>query len=137
MPFTVTRQLQWPEGSPVVEVSVGGLDYTNPDALVERYCGEFETYDDPREAVAAAIDICRTWRQDGERRARIGIGATGGMVMPFEPCAFREAKAWAEKTYQELPKCDRCGEVLPERYYYNLDDPEMKFCSEFCAERGG
>ena len=134
MPFTVTRQLQWPEGSPVVEVSAGGLDYTNPDALVACYCGEFETYDDPREAVATAIAICKAWRQDGGKHACIGTGATGGMTMPFEPCTLREAKEWAEKRYREMPKCARCGEILPERYYYDPDDPEDKFCSEFCAE---
>lgn len=135
MPFTVTRQLQWPEGTPVVEVSVGGLDYTNPDALVERYDGEFQTYDDPREAAAVAIAICKAWRKDGEKRARIGIGATGGMTMPFDPCTFREAMAWAKKRYLDPPKCDRCRDTLREQYYFDPDDPDVKFCSEFCAEK--
>ena len=36
MPYTITRQRQFPEGTPVVEVSSGGLDYTNPDALVAK-----------------------------------------------------------------------------------------------------
>jgi len=133
MPFTVTRQLQWPEGTPVVEVSAGGLDYTNPDALVARYQGEFETYDDPREAVEAAIAICKAWRQDGEKRARIGIGATGGMTMPFETCTFCEARAWAKRRYVALPKCDRCGNILGRDHYHDPDDPDIKFCSEACA----
>ena len=37
MKLVVTRQLQWPEGKRVVEVSVGGIDYVNPDALVAKY----------------------------------------------------------------------------------------------------
>jgi hypothetical protein len=136
MPFTVTRQLQWPEGTPVVEVSAGGLDYTNPDALVQRYAGEFETFDDPRKAVAVAIAICKSWRKDGERRARIGHGATGGMTMPFDPCTFAQAMAWAERRYAELPKCDACGELLGKETYHKWDSDE-KFCSEYCVERGG
>ncbi len=80
-----------------MEVSAGGLDYTNPDALVARYGGEFETYDDPREAVETAIAICKAWQEDGEKNVRIGIGATGGMTMPFETCPFREAREWAKR----------------------------------------
>jgi len=133
MPFTVTRQLQWPEGTPVVEISAGGLDYTNPDALVERYAGEFETFDDPRRAVQVAIAICKAWRTDGQKRARVGIGATCGMTMPFDPCTFREAKAWAKRMYDSLPKCDRCGVVLGDTTYLN-EDLDLKFCSEYCAE---
>ena len=138
MPFTVTRQLQWPEGTPVVEISCGGLDYTNPDALSPRYSGEFETYDDPRKAVDAAIAICKAWRKDGEKRARVGTGATGGMTMPFETCTFREAKDWAQRRYEDLPKCDRCGTILGEITYRNGDlDPDHRFCSEYCAEEDG
>jgi len=133
--YTVTRQLQWPEGRSVVEVSAGGPDYTNPDALVARYPGEFETFADPREAVKVAIAICRAWRKDGEKRASVGVGATGGMTMPFEPCTFKEARAWAERKYAKLPKCARCGAILGATVYVPIDvDSDFKFCSEYCAE---
>ena len=135
MPFTVTRQLQWPEGTPVVEISHGGIDYTNPDALVQQYAGEFETYADPREAVDVAIAICKAWRQDGRKNAKVGIGATGGMTMPFDTSTFREAKAWAKRMHDITPKCDRCGDILPEKHYYDPDEPDIKFCSEYCAEK--
>ena len=62
--WTVTRQRQWPDGANLVEISAGGLDYTNPDALSARYPGEFSTFDDPREAVEVALDIVRAWRRD-------------------------------------------------------------------------
>lgn len=104
MTWTVTRQLQWPEGTPVVEVSAGGIDYVNPDALSPRYPGEFQTYDDPVEAVEAAIAICRSWRRDGQKNARVGRGATGGMTMPFESCSFREARAWAKVRKKQLSR---------------------------------
>jgi len=102
MPYTVTRQLQWPEGTPVVEISAGGRDYTNPDALSAKYPGEFETYADPVEAVEAAISICRAWRQDGKKEAKEGYGATGGMTLPFETCTFREVRRWAKQRREEL-----------------------------------
>ncbi len=102
MPYTVTRQLQWPEGTPVVEISAGGRDYTNPDALSPCYPGEFEIFDDPVEAVETAISICRAWRKDGKKEARIGHGATGGMTLPFDSCTFEEARLWAKQRRAKL-----------------------------------
>lgn len=136
MPYTVTRQIQWPDGTNMVEVSVGGLDYTNPDALSPKYPGEFETYDDPREAVKCAIAICETWRQDGAPEAQVGIGATLGMTMPFEPATYEEARVWADRVVERLSKCDYCGELLPKQCHIHpeMDDNDQRFCSEYCAE---
>ncbi len=134
MPYTVTRQIQWPEGTPIVEVSSGGIDYTNPDALVEKYQGEFETFQDPREAATTAIAICKAWRLDGEKKAKVGHGATGGMTMPFDAGTFRELLDWADETFEKLPKCDRCGDLLPKEYYTVQELDGDKFCREYCAE---
>lgn len=134
MPYTVTRQRQWSEGTAVVEISAGGLDYTNPDALSAKYPGEFETYDDPREAVETAIAICEAWRRDGAPDAAVGYGANGGMTMPFEACTFQEARAWAKERAERLPKCDRCGAVLSNPRYYTVPElDDERFCSEFCV----
>src|SRR5438046_8051608 len=81
--FTVTRQRQWPDGDNVVEVSHGGLDYCNPDALGAKYAGEFEEFADPRQAVETAIEIVRAWRKDSKERIAIGVGSTNGMTLPF------------------------------------------------------
>lgn len=132
--YTVTRQIQWPGGDPVVEVSNGGIDFTNPDALVEKYPGEFEEFDDPRIAVETAIEICKAWRKDGCKKAKVGIGATGGMTMPFDTCSFKEAIEWANKEYESLGKCDRCGELLPKDHYVIPLEPDLKFCREYCAD---
>lgn len=134
MPYTVTRQRQWPEGTPVVEISSGGIDYTNPDALVKKYQGEFETFDDPREAATAAIAICNAWRKDRASKAKVGHGATGGMTMPFDPTTFRDLLRWAKKVFKSLPKCDRCGELLPAKYYTVPELDDERFCREYCAE---
>lgn len=144
--YTVTRQIQWPDGDPVVEVSEGGVDYTNPDALVAKYAGEFEEFKDPRDAVEAAISICREWRKDGKKNAKVGIGATGGMTMPFDTCTFKEAKEWADSVYKKLQRCPTCGEITEDlrewwqagEYFaddFLPNDDGEKYCSEFCAEK--
>ncbi len=33
--YTVTRQCQFPDGDYVVEISAGGIDFTNPGELVK------------------------------------------------------------------------------------------------------
>ena len=144
--FTVTRQLQWPDGTPIVELSQGGMDYTNPDALSPKYDGEMAEYESPVEACEAAIAICKEWRQDGEQDAAVAYGGTGGMTMPFEACEFDNITAWAKQAEAELEKCAACGEIMADRTewylagqytdndFYPYDDGE-KYCSESCAEK--
>jgi len=141
--WTVTRQCQWPEGDNVVEISQGGLDYTNPGALVAKYEGEFEEFLDPREALKAALFIKAQWVKDtGDYSIGIAHGATLGFTMPFEVEEEEEyLHEWAEKAYKNLKKCDRCQEVMPDdekEWFKLIDDFSVggeEFCSENCAER--
>ncbi|MEM7827954.1 MAG: hypothetical protein QW561_01295 [Candidatus Aenigmatarchaeota archaeon] len=94
--YFVSRQ-KYLDGTPVVEIATGGIESSNPDMLVEKYEGEGKEYRDPRRAVEVAINICRAWRHDGEKKAKIAIGDTLGATMPFEPVSFTEAKKWAQK----------------------------------------
>lgn len=138
MLYFVSRQKYWPEGNSIVEIACGGLDYAGADMLVPKYrhLGEGKEFNDPREAVEAGIQILRTWKADGEKRARLAYGSTGGMTMPFEPCTIKEAETWAEKAWEKLPKCDGCSSVLPkETYTHELAMNDEKFCSERCAEK--
>lgn len=142
MPWTVSRQVQWPEGNHVVEISEGGIDYTNPDALSPKYSGELEEYQDPREAVETALEIARDWQADSpDEEILIDHGATGGMTMPFDGMelneeTFAELRAWAQKAYEALPRCNQCGELLPaERYQFKNWATGEVFCRELCAER--
>lgn len=131
--WTVTRQLQWPDGKYIVEVSSGGLDYCNPDALGKKYAGEFQEFTDPREAAETAIAICKAWRRDGDKKARVGHGATGGSTFPFDGCTFNELLSWAKETYDNLEKCAQCGDILVEKWgpHYGEED----CCSEYCSEK--
>lgn len=136
--WTVTRQRYWIDGRSVVEIAEGGIDYTNPDALCAKYDGEFCTYTDPREAVETAISILRSWRADGERKAMLAIGSTGGCTMPFENCSMADARTWAKQTYAELPRCPECGDLMGNERWspcdFHVDDDEQ-CCSERCCEK--
>lgn len=136
--FTVTRQRQWPDGNNVVEVSVGGIDYTNPDALRAKYPGEFEEFSDPREAVNTAIKIARQWRRDSKIHVSIGVGSTHGMTIPFESETQRHAIAWARKVWESLPKCAGCTNPLPDSKRERWSANEwggLEYCSRDCAVR--
>lgn len=136
MVYTVTRQAQF-MGELEVEISAGGFDYVNPDMLSPKYDGEGETFTDPIDAVDAAISIFNAWRADAPGAdIYIGYGDTMGYTIPFEASSVPEIKEWAQKEYDTLPKCDRCGEILPDdRDVWQLIDIEdMRFCSENCAD---
>jgi len=136
MTYVVTRQMQWPDGKYVVELSEGGIDYTNPDALANKYKGEFEGFDNPVEAAETAIEIMNTWKKDmPDEEVFLGYGYTGGMTMPFDDCTEEELKAWAQKTYDAIPDCEECGnKITGESWNLGEYGDTVKFCSEDCAE---
>ncbi|KYC44292.1 MAG: hypothetical protein AMQ74_01991 [Candidatus Methanofastidiosum methylothiophilum] len=146
--YMVTRQLNYFEG-PIVEVTRGGLDGVNPDALVEKYKGEFEQFSDPREAVKVALSIREQWSKDIEglpneeyavasirdkviRDIAIGCGNTCGGDCPLEAISPEEAEAWAVKEYNALKKCARCNDIVKTPYTHEYSEEE--FCSEYCTE---
>jgi hypothetical protein len=133
--YTVTRQRQWPNGTELVEVSCGGIDYTNPDALGAKYAGEFEEFANPIDAVETAIEIARAWRKDSHKRISIGVGSTHGMTMPFDSGTFADARAWAKELYAKLEKCPHCGEIMQGETWHANDWDGLEYCSERCAER--
>lgn len=108
MMYTVTRQIQHPDGTHMVEVSAGGFDYVNPDMMGEKYEGEGETFDDPREAVRTAIDIRNAWQRDAGVKIEIGYGDTLGMTMPFDASDAVSMLDWADREFAALKEA---GEV--------------------------
>lgn len=139
--YYVSRQLYYYSREQVVEVTAGGQDYAGADMLVPKYAGEGREYTDPREAVEAACRIAREWRADaGDVRPpfeiHVACGSTGGMGMELEPDTFAAARAWAEERWEELPKCDRCGEPITEGGGYMLTDfpSDERYCREYCAD---
>lgn len=141
MTKTVTRQVNTFEGTKVVEISDGGIDYSNPGALARKYPGELEEYADPVEAVEAAIRIAQQWQKDcPDDEILIDHGATGGFTMFFDGQeqneeTFAELRKWAKGLRDAMPKCDRCGEIITGRPVKLLDYDDCQFCCEYCAER--
>lgn len=141
MVWMVTRQCYYYSGENVVEVSYGGRDYCGSDALSAKYDGEFEAFDDLREAVEVAIEICRQWRKDGQKDARIGVGCTMGMGLEIEGNTFENARKIAKHAYEKAPKCPMCGGIMPDdedewwRFYDEGWESDERYCSERCAER--
>lgn len=152
--YIVTRQLHCGQ-EPIVEVSRGDMDGVNPDALVEKYEGEFGKFTDPREAVKVALRIREQWAKDIEglpqedraiasirdnavRKVAVGCGITWGGDCPLDPIEPSELEAWAVREYNNLEKCARvgCGEILEEgnTYTHDFADEKEKFCSEYCTE---
>ncbi len=134
----VSRQHYYYGGNKVVEVELNGLDYAGPDMLVNgEYPGECKEYDDPREAINVAIAIRDAWRKDmpGET-IDIALGSTQGMGMEIEATekTDEELREWAQKRWDALPKCDRCGELIVEKWGV-VDEPDCgDFCSENCVQ---
>lgn len=138
--FTVTRQKRWGEEHPTVEITQGGIDYTGPDALSQKYIGEFETFTNMTEAVETAISIAKAWQADSDEEIHIGCGFTHGTSMPLdcEPAnedTYNTLIAGAKEFDENLPKCAQCGDFLGKNKYGNADTGEYDCCSEHCAEQ--
>ena len=138
---TVTRQVNTYDGTWVVEISDGGIDYCNPGALSPKYPGEFVEYDNPIEAVEAAISIAKAWQKDcPDKKILIDTGATGGCVMFFDgqeqnEKTFAALRKWAEGLLDAMPRCAQCGETIFGHPITLTDYEDLKFCDEQCAER--
>lgn len=138
--FTVTRQKRYIDGISIVEITAGGLDNSNADALCKKYDGEFETFTGMTPAVDTAIEIAKKWQEDDkENIIYIGYGDTHGMGLPLDEMELNEdtyktLREVAEKHDEELPKCAKCGDILAGETYKIWDDPfDDQFCSEHCC----
>jgi hypothetical protein len=131
--YFVSRQMYWPAGDLAVEVSLGS-DSAGPDMLVEKYksLGEGKEFADPREAVEAAILVRRKWAKDVKKRIVLSFGDAD---FGWEPRRQADLLRWAEKRYEQAPKCDECGKILGKERYGLHYDPDSVFCSEYCAEK--
>jgi hypothetical protein len=127
------------EDAYVVEIAAGGRDYCNPDMLVERWrtLGEGQEFDDPKDALRTAYAVRAAWRgAEDNLGVHIEVGGTCGDTMPFtEHPTDEQLNCWARMTYDQIPRCSRCGDALPDDYFFLIDrQDEGKFCSEHCAD---
>ena len=122
-PYCVTRQRYWHEnGAQAVEIAAR-LDYSGPDAV--EIIGE---YDDVRDAAEAAIAAADGWGPI--------VLALNDLVYPVTDDGLTpdECREWAQRRYDALPKCERCGEGFTgSGWGHDLSDG-YPFCSEHCAD---
>lgn len=135
--YYVSRQHYYYQDIYVVEIAYPSIDYSSPDMLIYKYKGEGETFNDPREALAVAVEIRKAWQKDTEKEIGITYGSFDGIEgEPYED--IEELKQTIQKEYDSLPKCDYCNELIDGKEYYINPDSEFsgeKFCSESHAER--
>ena len=130
--YCVTKQVQWPDGDMVVEVSIGDFNYCNPGAM-----GDIEEFEFAVDAAQRAIELQEEWQQEHpDEEVFVGYGYTGGNTMPFDPDEPEELLAWAKQRDDTLPCCDQCGtKISDEKNTFRLPDEDAVFCQEYCAEQ--
>ena len=96
MKYFISRQ-HYCTGVQMVEIAEGGMDYSNPDMLVEKYPGEGTEYDNPAIAVEKAIEIHKAWLKDQpDEDIQIGQVSTGGWTCEAEESNYRSLRTWAK-----------------------------------------
>lgn len=146
MTWFLSRQCYWPDGDLVIEIAAGGADYANAGMLADPPDGRYDLlgctreYSDPREALEVAFRVRDLWNEELQGTGgscRIETGYTAGWTMPFMSFPDDEClRKWAQERWNELPKCDQCGEPYTTPAWYLAWDPELgKFCSEGCCDR--
>ena len=132
MPYFVNCQHYFYSDQYMVEIAYPGIDCAGSDMLATDYPDEGE-YDDPREALEAAIKV-RDALQVDYPKEEIGISFGRFDMVEGEPQDLEKLRAEIEKHYESLPKCERCGKIIKEPWII-VNDPDFgQFCSSFCAE---
>jgi hypothetical protein len=147
MSYFVSRQHYWPNGERGVEI-VRDLDDASPDMLVAKFDGEGREYDDPSDAVEAAIKIRDAWQAELDATpdpdddpdmdssvAIYGFTTFHGQVPTGEVGSDTFLRGWADKERASLTRCDQCGAIITKKNRTILwGDDSWQFCSDTCAE---
>ncbi|MEK6832737.1 MAG: hypothetical protein AABY32_01705 [Nanoarchaeota archaeon] len=137
--WTISRQHRWQDGLFIVEISYGNISLCNPNAYSPNYSGELEEFLNPIEAVNTAWDIAIQWQKDTNKIIYIAKGYTAGSTMHFDEMELTEENKqyllkWANEIYENLDKCEHCGEVINKKNCYkNYDYDDLYFCSDNCC----
>lgn len=138
--FVVTRQRYWgAEGDGcAVEIAAGSKNYASPDALVEKYPGEWGEFDDPREAVATALAVRAAWMQDGRPEVALTVTGSGGAIGVYpttdDGYSPEDLIKWGNAKYEALPKCQFCGGLGADNYTSRITGETYVACSDLHAQ---
>jgi len=137
--YVVSRQAPYYQAPLLsVEIAAGGYDYCGADMLGAKYpeLGEGRVYDDPRAAAKAAIQILEQWQKDEPgKQIVIAHGYTHGLFTELPESTVEEAILWAEAEWEDITRCDRCGDPVPKNWWHaeELLGEEI-FCSDRCSQ---
>ena len=135
--YAVSKQHYYYSKEYAVEVAAGGSDYAGCDML--EFIGE---WDDPRDAVEEAIKVYTAWvNKEGEGR-EIYIAYGHNLDMIEGECeslqdVIQDIRDWASQEYDELDKCDYCGEIITSNDTWIIDgyEDDYTLCSQYCADK--
>lgn len=145
--YFVSRQMVWPEGTPVVEIAAC-LDMAGPDMLVEHFksAGEGREFDDPREAVQAAIHVRDLWwaaaREhltfEGWEKVEVRLQRSF-LIQEVDKLDDAALLVWADERFEKIRKCAECGDPIydDKKAFYPEGchgDEAFLCCREYCAE---
>jgi hypothetical protein len=138
--FYVSRQCYFhDEGEYGVEIATA-RDHMSPDALASRYTEDLGEHEDPREAAEAAIVLAERWRKDvGAERLAAECFTIAGNPVCYPTVADAldadQVRAWAARRFDEMPHCERCGELAQAGAWIAPDggDPVIA-CGQYCAD---
>jgi hypothetical protein len=147
MKYFVSRQIVWPDGTPVVEIA-GCLDMAGPDMLVARWGseGEGREFDDPREAAQAAIRVRDLWWAVGKDRSLKGWDKVeirlqrSFIIQEVDELDDAGLLVWADQRFEKIRKCAECGDPIydDKKAFYPEGchgDDDFLCCREYCAEQ--
>lgn len=134
--WITARTTPWPDGERCVEIATD-VDHLDPSLFWEERGSEYDKltdeYDDPREAVEAALRMRDLWA------AETGEVVLVGLSNPFYSVAHsektdEEMRAWGEKAYEQIPRCAHCGNTCFDQYADDVTGETFHACNEYHAE---
>lgn len=139
--WIVSRSTPWPDGTPTVEIATD-VDHLDPSLFWEEKGTAYDDltargYEDPREAVRAAIRVRNMWQ---EKRAKEGLGdeVVIGWANPFYPTSAdpktdEELVSRANELWEAMPVCQHCGVKGVMSEYHDDAWGAFHACDDGCA----
>ena len=132
------RTRPWPDAIPTVQVA-DDYEKFDPGLLADgwgddrsEYARLTDEYDDPRDAVAAAVQMRDLWQTElGASEVVVLSIAPGPEWVPSES-SEEDLAAWSERIWDSLPVCEHCGHK-GSMSKYEYDGLDLYACDEHHA----
>ncbi len=138
--WIVSRCEPWPSGEQCVEIATD-VDHLDPSLFWERDGSDYDRlcieWSDPRDAVDAAIKVRDLWVAESGKPVK--IDHANPVFYGMDGKTDAELRAWAIKTYDEMPRCVHCSNVcqevgMPGNYEDDVTGESFHACCDWHAE---